>query len=75
MAHTIEQIIELEPKIQYVLNKANSGYKKGFEDWTLYEACKREASTLVGFNANNSELSNSTDYNTVISEICNILHL
>jgi len=72
---TIEQIIEIEPMLQKVFDRAKEGYKEGFEDWKLYTSCKKEATLLVGSFCRNIDLANSQDYVTVINEITRILNL
>ena len=72
---TIDQIIEIEPGIQEVIDYAKQEKSIVFSNWLPYEECKDRLHGLVGWGASNDSLCNSDDYETCIMKISEILDL
>lgn len=70
---TIEQIVEIEPRLQTVIEFAKAGVKNDFNKDQLYHKCKKEFEKLVGFESDNRQLSNTDDYDTVLNHIVDII--
>lgn len=74
MAHTIEQILELEPKLQDVINFAKLQEQKEREWFDIYYDCKMSFQYLVGWYCQKEELQNSKDYELFVAYIVDIIY-
>lgn len=72
---TIDEIIEIEPKIKKVFDKVLAKRKEDRSNWVLYKSCKRKLERYVGFFAKKQELANPADYETVIETLAIALYL
>jgi hypothetical protein len=72
---TIEQIMEIEPKIKKIFDMVIASRRKDECNFHLYEQFKKQLSLYVGFFSENKELANKDDYDTVIETLLIALYM
>ena len=71
---TIEQIIEIEPKLQEVIDFAKLPEQKERYWFDIYHDCKMSFQCLVGWYCQKEELKNSKDYELFVSYIVDVIY-
>ena len=67
---SLKEILELEPEINRIIDRAVSSVDSYPSVWHAYAACKRKLSELVGWEAANEKLCTSRDYERAIRYLC-----
>jgi hypothetical protein len=74
MAHTIEELLIIEPRLKELVDFAKLPIQKT-RDWVdIYHECKMIFQELIGDYAKKEELRNSKDYDTYLQYIVNIIY-
>jgi hypothetical protein len=74
MAHTIEQILEIEPRLKEVIELAQRPEQKERMWYNVYHDCKMRFQELVGYFCRKPELQNSKDYEAFVMYIVDIIY-
>lgn len=72
---TVQQIIEIEPRIKEVFYYAKNNKKQAENVCVLYEQCKNKLINLVGFSSQKTEIANTYDYESCVIKLSEILNL
>jgi ribonuclease HIII len=72
---TIEQIMEIEPKIKKIFDMVIATRRMDEYNFHLYEQFKKQLSLCVGYYSKNIELANKDDYDTVIETLLIALYM
>ena len=73
MAHTIEDLFWIEPKLKKVIEFAELPEQKERYWCVIYHECKMQFINFVGFFAEKEELRTSEDYNLFIQHLLDVI--